>query len=290
MTGKWIATIVVLTLAVAGSLLGANEKTVLQAIADRGVVFDSWGYKLKLTRVESKCDVNLGANSKKPSTYTLNIKGSCKIPDDVEGVLITGRIKVKKALTASGKDVRKPTRKSSGRSASKYRSGTFTPIQWVKKNMKVAEVKIDKLALLANPFMLDKIEAELAVIAAVSRTDQTIPAVVSQTLRELTPGLKARVSAMRINAKRELSIEITDSRRFDGPKGPFIEAVSAVDASGKTIGRARITSGDPLGMKGKITAAFTLRGKGEPSELVLTIVTESKLRKIPFEITGIFQK
>ncbi len=290
MTRKWIAILIVMTLAVGAALLPADEKAAMQAAVARGVVFDSWGYKLKVTRLESKCDVGLGKPSKKPSVYSLDLKASCKIPEDVDGVLITEQIKVKKALTANGKDIRKPPRRVSGNASSKYRSGTFTPILRLKKDFKVAQVKVSKLELLTNPFRIEKLETELAVIAAVDRADSTIPAVVSQTSRELTPGLKARVSAMRINSRRELSIEISCLRRAGGPRGPFIEAVAALDSSGKIIGQARIISGDPLGQKGKVTSLFVLSGRTEPSDLVITVVTDSKIRKIPFEITGIFQK
>ena len=95
---------------------------------------------------------------------------------------------------------------------------------------------------------------------------------------------------MRISSKRELTIELTCSRRFAGPQGAFIEAIKALDAGGKTIGEARIQDGDPLGQQGKVTASFLITGKGEPISLVATIVTDAKIRKVPFEITGIFQK
>jgi len=291
MTMKRIAILVVaLTLAIGAAMLPADENSVMQAVAAKGVVFDSWGYKLKFTRLEAKSDVSLGTRAKKPSTYTLDIKGSCKIPDDVDGVLMTEHLKVKKALTAGGKDIRKPARVTSGKSVAKYRAGTFTPILWLKKNLKVAEVKIDKLALVTNPFRIEKIEAQLAVVTALARTEKSVPAVVSQTSRDLAPGLKVRVSAMRINVRRELSIEFSCVRRFSGPKGPFIEAVTALDSSGKIIGKARIISGDPLGAKGKVTSLFTLTGRNEPADLLITVVTDSKVRIIPFEITGIFQK
>jgi len=285
-----IATIVITALAAGAVLLDADEKSVMQAVAAKGVVFDTWGYKLKLTRMESKCDVSLGADTRKPSTYSLDINASCKIPEDVDGVLMTELLKVKKAVTAGGKDIRKPPRRVSSRTTSKYRSGTFTPILWLKKDLKVAEVKISKLALLTNPFRIDKLETELAVITAVDRTDKSIPAAVSQTMRDLAPGLKARISSMRINSRRELTIEISCLRRFDGPKGPFIEAVAAIDSAGKNIGQARIINGDPLSQKGKVNSVFTLSGRSEPADLLITVVTDSKIRNIPFEITGIFQK
>jgi hypothetical protein len=291
MTRKWIAILVVLTLTIAATLLpAADDKSILKAVETSGVIFDQYGYKLKLTRMESKCDVNLGRRGKKPSTYSLEIDASCKMPDDVDGVLITEQIKVLKALTANGTDIRLPPKKKSSRSSQKYRSGTYTPILYVGKKLRVAEVKVSKLELKTNPYRIDKLETELAVIIAVKRTKETMPAVVSQTLKELTTGLKTRVSSMRINVKRELTVELTCSRQFDGPKGAFIEAIRAVDASGKTIGEARIHEGDPLGQNGKVTAAFTLTGNAEPTTLVATIVTEAKMRRVPFEITGIFQK
>ncbi|MDP6636548.1 MAG: hypothetical protein QGG42_16745 [Phycisphaerae bacterium] len=292
MTRKWIAILAVLVTAIGAALLNADNKSILNAVAARGVIFEKWGYKLKLTRLESNCDVSLARNAKKPSSFDVNIEASCKIPEDVDGVLITEEIKVLKALTASGSDIRLPPKSTSksSKSAPKYRNGTFTPILRLAKNLRVAEVEIRKLALRTNPFRIDRLETQLAVVVAVSRIDKSMPAAVSQTLRELADGLKARVSSMRINSKRELSVELSCLRRVAGPKGPFIEAIKAIDAEGKTIGQARIRDGDPLGQKGKVTASFILSGKSEPTSLVVTIVTESKIRKIPFEITGIFQK
>jgi hypothetical protein len=291
MTRKWIPVLVVLmVLVIAAAFLPADDKSALKAVATPGVIFDKWGYKLKLTRLDSECTINLGKGAKKPSTYNLTIKGSCKIPQDVDGVLITQKIKVLKALTGGGKDMRLPPKKRSGKSAPKYRSGTFGPILWIAKDMHIAEVEISKLALKANPYTLDKLETELVVVTAVDRVEKTIPAVVSQRLRELTEGLKARVSAMRISSKRELTIEITALRQSAGPTGAFIESITALDADKKTIGQSRIKEGDPLSQKGKVTANFTLTGKTDPASLIITIVTKSKTRKIPFEITGIFQK
>ena len=290
MTRKWIPALAVLTLAVGVSFLPADEKSVLKAVTARGVVFKKWGYVLKLTRLDTKCIVNLGKDAKRPSAYSLDVDASCKMPEDVDGILITEQIKVLKALTATGKDIRLPPKAKSGRSAPQYRSGTFTPILQTGKNLRVAEVGISKLALKANPYTIDKLETELAVVVAVDRIDKSMPAAVSQTLRELTGGLKARVSSMRISSKRQLSLELSCLRQFAGPKGAFIESVRAVDADGKTLGQTRITNGDPLSRKGKVSAEFVLSGKSEPSSLIATIVTESKVRKIPFEITGIFQK
>ena len=290
MTRKWIPVLAVLMVAVSTAFLPADEKSVVKAVAARGVIFEKWGYKLKLTRLDSQCTVNLGKGAKSPSTYSLDIEGSCKMPEDVDGVLITEQITVLKALTITGKDIRLPPKVKSGRSAPKYRSGTFTPILQVKKNLHVAEVEVSKLALKANPYMIDKLETELVIVVAVDRIEKSMPAAVSQTPRELTGGLKTRVSSMRISSKRELSLELSCLRRFAGPKGAFIEAIRALDADGKTIGQARIRDGDPLGQKGKVTANFPLSGKAEPASLIATIVTESKIRKIPFEITGIFQK
>lgn len=290
MTGKRITALAVLTVATSAAFLQASDKSILKAVAARGVLFEKWGYVLKLTHLESKCAVNLGKGAKKPSTYTLSIDASCKIPEDVDGVLITEKIKVLKALTETGKDIRLPPKTRSRRSTPKYRGGTFTPILQVTKNTRVAEVKIDKLALKTNPYTIDKLETQLVVLVAVDRTDKSMTAAVSQTLRELTDGLKARVSSMRINSKRRLTVEMTCLRRHAGPKGPFIEAIQALDADGNSIGEARISKGDPLGQKGSVTAEFAISGKSEPATLVATIVTESKIRKVPFEITGIFQK
>lgn len=290
MTRKWIPVLVVLMVAVSAALLPADEKSTAKAVAARGVIFEKWGYKLKLTNLDSRCNVNLGKDSKNPSSYSLDIDGSCKMPEDVDGVLITEEMRVLKALTVTGTDIRLPSKVKSGRSTSKYQSGTFVPILRLAKNLHVAEVEVNKLALKTNPYMIDKLETELAVLVAVDRIDKSIPAAVSQKLRELSGDLKARVSSMRISSKRKLSLELSCLRRFAGPKGAFIEAIRALDARGKTIGQARIREGDPLGQKGKVTVAFTLTGKGEPTDLVITIVTESKIRKIPFEITGIFQK
>ncbi|MDP6544872.1 MAG: hypothetical protein QGH60_12830 [Phycisphaerae bacterium] len=291
MTRKWIPVFAVVTAAIITTFLLADDKSVMKAVSARGVIFEKWGYKLKLTRLDSQCTINLGKDAKGPSTYSLDIEASCKMPEDVDGVLITEQIRVLKALTVTGRDIRLPRKvKKSGRSASKYRSGTFIPILRLAKNLHVAEVEVSKLALRANPYTIDKLETELVILVAVDRIDKSMPAAVSQTLRELTDGLKARVSSMRISGKRELTLELSCLRRFAGPKGPFIEAIRALDADGKTIGQARIKDGDPLGQKGKVTAAFTLSGKGEPTDLLITIVTDSKIRKIPFEITGIFQK
>ncbi|MCP4375976.1 MAG: hypothetical protein GY794_07355 [bacterium] len=291
MTRKWIPIVIILMmLAVSSAFLPADDKSVLKAISTPGVIFDKWGYKLKLTRLDSECDINLGKGAKKPPTYSLTIKGSCKIPQDVDGVLMTPDMKVLKALNASGKDLRLPPKKKSGKSAPKYRSGTFGPILWIKKDMHVAEVEISKLALTANPYTLEKLKTELVILTAVDRVERTIPAVVSQDLRELTEGLKARVSAMRISSKRELTVEMTDLRIAAGPVGAFIESITALDADKKTIGQARIIEGDPLSQKGKVTASFLLTGSTDPASLIIRIVTKSKTRKIPFEITGIFQK
>ncbi|MBL7220116.1 MAG: hypothetical protein ISS69_08375 [Phycisphaerae bacterium] len=290
MTGKWIGVLVVLMVAVTTAFLPADDKSILKAVSARGVIFEKWGYKLKLTRLDSQCTINLGKDAKTPSTYSLDIEGSCKMPEDVDGVLITQEIRVLKALTVTGKDIRVAPKVRSGRSAPKYRSGTFAPILRVEKNLHVAEVEISKLDLKTNPYTIDKLETELVVVVAVDRVEKSVPAAVSQTLQELATDLKARVSSMRISSKRELTLEMSCLRRYAGPKGAFIEAIRALDADGKIIGQSRIRDGDPLGQKGKVTASFTLSGKAEPASLIATIVTESKTRKIPFEITGIFQK
>ena len=292
MTRKWIPVLAAVAIIAAWAAgLPADQKSVAKAVAARGVIFEKWGYKLKLTRLDSECTINLGGRTGKPSTYSLDIEGSCKMPEDVDGVLITEQIRVLKALTVTGKGMRRPPKaRKSKRSGSKYRSGTFIPILRLAKNLHVAEVEVSKLELKANPYLIDKLETELVVIVAVDRIDKSLPAKVSQTVRELAPGLKARVSSMQISSKRELTVELNCLRQFAGPKGPFIEAIRAIDDDGKTIGQARIIDGDPLGQKGKVKANFPLSGKAEPADLIVTIITEAKIRKIPFEITGIFQK
>ncbi|MBT3198423.1 MAG: hypothetical protein HN350_00745 [Phycisphaerales bacterium] len=289
-TKKWIAIVLLLMLSTIAAFLNADEKAIRKAIEARGKIIDTYGYKLKVTSFESKCNVELSPTPRKASTYTLNIDASCKMPDDVDGVLITEKIKVLKALTDRGANIIKPAKARSGRTKKTYKTGTFTPILHLGKTLRVAEVKVDKLELITNPFRIARLETVLAVVIASARDTKTIPATVSQTSRELATGLKARVSTMRINSKRELYVEIACLRREAGPRGPFIEVIKAVDSSGKTIGVGRINEGDPLSLKGNVIAEFTLTGKGEPAELEITVVTESSVKTIPFEIGGIFQK
>lgn len=290
MIRKWIPVIAVSILVAGAAFLSADDKSVKKAVSARGVIFEKWGYKLKVTSFDSQCTVNLGKDPKRPSTYSLDLNASCKIPSDVDGVLITDKIKVLKALTDSGRSMLAPNKSRSSRSSKTYRSGTFIPILRLKKDLHVAQVEISKLALATNPYRLDKLETQLAVVSALERTEKTIPAIVSQTPTEVTSGLKTRLSSMKINSKRILTVEISCLRQYGGPKGAFIEAIKALDSDGKVIGESRITEGDPLGQKGKVTSFFLIAGSADPASLKLTIVTDSKVQKIPFEISGIFQK
>jgi len=291
MTRKLIAVLIILSVAAAVTCLTADDRAIKTALSARGVTFDKWGYVLKLNRMASRCDVNLGGRSKKsPSTYSLDLKGICKLPGDVDAVVMAGQLRVLKVLDSAGKDLRVPPKPRTGTSARRYKTGTFGPIRTISPGLRAAEVGITRLALTANPYTIEKLQTELIVIVAKKRAVKTLPAAVAQKLQEVVDGLRIRISGMRMSAKRELTLDLAYTRPVAGPRGPFVSAIAALGADDSVLGQTEMTKGDPLGKTGKITAVFTLKGESKLTSVKMTIVTEHTIRKVPFELTGVFKK
>jgi len=291
MTGKRTAILVILTVAGAAACLTADQRSLKTALTRRGVTFEKWGYKLKLMEMKSQCEVNLGGRSKKrPSRYTLDLKGVCTLPGDVDGVVIANQLRVLKVADAAGKDLRVPPKRSASRSPQKYRTGTFAPILVTPNKVRAAEVGINRLALTANPYTIEKLDAEVIVLIAKERTTKTLPAAVSRKMQEVIPGLKIRIAGMKAGTTRELTIELAEVRAIGGPRGPFVYAVAMLGDDGKTIGEGQIVKGDPLGKSGTVTTTFPLKSEDKVTSVRVTIVTDYTIRKVPFELTGIFKR
>ena len=252
----------------------------------RGAAFKTWGYELALTELDAESDVDF--TRKRPTRHSVQIKGLCRMPADVDAVAATRRMRVTTLVDAQGDSLIVPPKRSSGKSGpSRYRMGTFG---LVAEKTRIVPIEIDKVDLTRNSYTIAKVAVELVVVVARKRRSTGVPAAVMEKHLEIADGLAVRIASLRLSAKRELSLSLEYARRGSGPVGPFLTAVHAIGADGDVIGGGRLPDGDPMGPKGRINVRFQLAGEQKIKSLRLTAVTDSKIRKVPFELTGVFQK
>jgi len=251
-----------------------------------GATFKTWGYELALTELDAESDVDF--TRRRPTRHSVRIKGLCRMPADVDAVAAARRMRVASLVDARGDSLIVPPKKSSGKSGpSRYRMGTFGPVG---EKTRIAPVEIDKLDLTRSSYTIARMAVELVVVVARKRGSTGVPAAVMEKHVEIAEGLTVRIGGLRMSAKRELSLSLEYARRGAGPVGPFLTAVHAVGADGEVIGGGRLPEGDPMGPKGRINVRFHVGGEQKIKSLRLTAVTDSKIRRVPFELTGIFQK
>ena len=252
----------------------------------RGATFKTWGYELALTELDAESDVDF--TRKRPTRHSVRIKGLCRMPADVDAVAAARRMRVTALVDARGNSPIVPPKVSSGKSApSRYRMGTFGPVA---EKTRIAPVEIDKLDLTRSSYTIARMAVDLLVVVARKRRGTGVPAAVMEKHVEIADGLAVRITSLRMSAKRELSLSLEYARRGAGPVGPFLTAVHAIGSGGGVVGGGRLREGDPMGSKGRISVRFELAGEQKIKSLRLTAVTDSKIRRVPFELTGVFQK
>ena len=252
--------------------------------ADKGPVptFESQGYSLACTKLESHSKIDLAQMGEKK--HTLTIEGRLTVRENTDIVAVTKALKVTRAADAEDTDlIKKDAAKE--KSSKQYQKDTFAPVQDGK-----AEVEVKELQLTANAYKVKSMTVEAQAVIPRQRDNKRLPAIVMGEAQEFLPGLSVRIESLRMTAKRDLTLVIHYTRTAAGASGPFVEQAWILDEDGMKIGGARWSEGDPFGKTGSLTAKFKLAGGAAHKYVRLVAVTEYELKTIAFRIRGIFQQ
>jgi len=242
--------------------------------AGEGPTFPSEGYTLRWDEMEQQSEVDF--TNPKETKHTLSLKGSCSAPSNEDAVAISTRLKPRQAVDDKDSNVLKPGRTAS--STTKY--SAFLPDG--------AEVELDEARLTRSPAALKSTTLAGKLVIAKARKSLAAPAAVMEDDRTLVPGLKYRITSLRMSANRELTVQVKYARPMAGTTGTFLEAIHAIDAKGNDLGGGRWDRGDPFGKSGTATYTFKLNRAEVHSQFRFTAVTEHTTRIITFDVKSIF--
>lgn len=272
---KWVV-VSLAAVCLAGSLATGADKEPGQKY--EGPQFKSEEFALVVGNVKWASEVNLGKSDQ--GKHTLEMAGHVEHPKSVDAVCLFERFTVRHAGDENDANILKPAR---GSSSSTYRSGKYNAFI-----DGVGHAVVYRTELNRDAAKIRKLLLTTEVIVAQTRTEKQVPAVVMEEYGELAPGLTMRVRSLSMSSRRELTVTAEYRRGAAGNTGAFIEAIYALDPSGKTLGGGRWTQGDPLGKSGSVEAKFPLAGSETHKSFRIVVCTKSEIKPVTFEVTGIF--
>jgi hypothetical protein len=275
-------------LAGAAVLLTASTFVLLAAVAlaagpgdptqKPGKVFSSADKKFDfmLNKLTMKSDLDL--TSPAAPKHKFSLEGFIHPPTDLDIVAFGDVLAIRNVTGADDVNLLDPKAKPSAG------SGVYNAVlgDW-------APVKVNDITLTQNPYTIKVLEAEAMGVLAKKREDKVVPAVVMEDATELAPGFKARISALKMGAKRDITITV-EYTRSQVQTTPFIEGIYALNGDKKEIGGGRWTAGSPLGAKSSFTAIIAIAPNETHAALKLVMVTEFEFVPVTFEVKEVFQK
>ncbi len=245
-----------------------------------GPEFKAEAYTLAWGKLKTAAEVNFGKPKK--SSYSIELEGTVAAPDDVDAVGVTTQLEVRLAVDGQGKQMKKAT---SARRSGRDRSGAYSAFHGG-----IGQVKVPKTRLVGDATKIRKMTVAASVVVAKKRATAKLPAVVMEDFAALGHGVSVRITALRMSASRELTVNGSYKRINSGTQMPFIEAIYALGPDGEELGGGRWTYGGPFGKTGALTYRFKLPKGVTHQTLKFRIVTESETRRLAFELTDIFSR
>jgi hypothetical protein len=244
------------------------------ASTGKGPTFSSEGCTLRWDEMEQQSEIYFA--TPKETEHTLTLKGFCTPSAGEDAVAITTKFKPKQALDGSGNHVLRKGKASF--SSAKF--SAFLPAG--------AKVELDDAKLTCSPYKLKSISLGGILVVAKARKSMEVPAVVMEDDRMLVPGLKYRITSLRMSTNRELTVQVRYSRTLGGTRGAFLETIHALDPKGNVLGGGRWDKGDPFGKTGTATYTFKLSRAEVHSRFRFTAVTEHVTRIVTFDVKDMF--
>ncbi len=274
--------LMIVGLAIAGTLVGAAALAALPDEPPRGVTFKQGPYTLIVTELNASSDLNFAEPKK--TKHTISLEGLLQTPPLRDVVAVKGDLEVLEVVGAGDNNILPRARK---RPARRYRTGTYVPVDQATSR---GEIEVRSTILTANPYTIQTMTVETEVIMAKKRVSKRLNAVVMKEPVDIVDGLTLRISSVKLSTKGELTVVAEYTRPMAGPGGPFLEAVYALDAEEKKIGGSRWTYGDPFGTKGKFTFDLKLEPGTVHKRLRFVAVTEDESAVLTFKLTKIFRQ
>jgi hypothetical protein len=241
---------------------------------------DSEEWAIQWHEMEMDSEVDFVDKSK--TEHELDMEGSIRRPNDVDAVCVSNRLRVDGALDADGTDI---YIKEEVRRGGKHRSGAYTAF-----HDGLAKIEVHNAELRKNAHAIQKLGTSAKIVVATDRTSQTLPAVVMEKYTKIHNDILVRISGLKMDENRVLSLTTRCRKRFDGLKGAFIESVYALDSEGKRIGGGRWVKGDPFGERSKITYEFKVDKERTHASFEFLICTKFDTKVYSFVTTELFQK
>ncbi|HUT00814.1 MAG TPA: hypothetical protein VM031_00045 [Phycisphaerae bacterium] len=248
--------------------------------------FKSGTYTLRLEKLEAQSTVELAERGDRK--HSLKLAGEIASPKDDDAVALTGELKVLEITDAKKENLRrlkKPGTAGGIRPLSRYRVNTYVAFL-----NGVGKVAVPQTSLRKSAYTVETLTLGATVLLAKQRESKELPAVVTETLAEIVPGVLLRIMALKITDRRELTVVAKYKRPKAGPVGPFVESLAVLDETGKVIAQGRWSQGDPFGATGTLTAKVPVpRGKTH-KDIRFVACTKYARKPLKFEVTGIFRR
>ncbi len=235
------------------------------------------GYELTLGEMETRSEVDLADERK--SEYSVELIGTIKAPEKVDAVGVLEEFRVKSVYDNDKKDLF-----GRRRQAPRY-SDDYNAF-----HDRIAPVEVEKTEIVRDAWTIQRMELATQVILAEKRSEHVLPAVVMEDYKQIAPGLKVRITSLRMSDDRKLTVRGSYKRIAEGPHKPFVEALYCLNDDKEVLGGGRWTKGDPTGSSGSLTWSFQLRRRQVHRDIRVVMVTECETQELRFNLKDIFQR
>ncbi len=250
----------------------------------------SSNYKLAVAELEARSKLDLSTPGQRDHSFSLEGFVAAPAEDDAVGIL--HKLKVLRAVDAEEHSVLKIKPPSShggmgsgGRkSPSRYEANLYAFC-----HDGVAPIEVPRTALRRSAYTLNELLLGAAAVLAEEREEKETRAIVMEEPLTLVPGVRIRVTSLQMTRSRELNVTCKCERPRAGG-GPFVERVTVLDEDRKVLATGRWNQGDAWAKSPTLSAKLDFPGQKVHKYLRFTIVTKYQVKRMTFQVTGIFQK
>ena len=289
----WTAAMLACTVA-AMAVAGPLGRTAVRRKPVRGKLptFEFEGYELRLESLDSRSKIDLAERGQRE--HTIQLGGKLLTPKAEDVAAITRELTVLRAVDAEGNNLLPPkaapksggfARTGRARPRTRYRANTYVGVHDHQGEVEVSQTKLRRSA-----YTLGEMELAGKAIVAGDREKKVLPAVVMEAPAEIVPGVKVRVTGLKMTAKRELTVVARCTRPRAGPGGAFVEQVWVLDEGGERVAGGRWSHGDPFGKAATLTAKFQFPKDKMHKSLTFVACTKYAVKPVTFKVKGIFRK
>lgn len=247
-----------------------------------GLIFDAYKLETETELVFFDPKVVEQGRALKQPEYTVEMEGAIRRDDKgLDIIAFTESLTPVRALGNQGTSILLP---------GKYSNDSAWKGEFSAMKILGAEVELKDVKLTSNPYRLKEMVVMGHAVIAQQRATKILEAIVEEDKMPVVAGISLRLSSMKISSSREVQLDI-EYERTEGPSGPILAAVYAIDAQGNELGGGVWDKSEGIFASNiKFKGKFPIPTRSKIDKLKLIFVTVYELKPYAFIVKDVFQK